>query len=664
MPDNAHTSDSDPQISQTVTGNDNLVIGQEINNFNVKNITVYERILPESVPLSVSTGQFLTQHEYSQRKALLSNVKIFWVKGILETSLYKKVLIELGLQERLDLVQKPFSGVSEFSESAGQIFPEGVNATNVFDGMEAGRTLLILGEPGSGKTITLLRLAENLIARTEQDVQQPIPVVFNLSSWARKPQAVEEWLIQELLEQYRVPTALGKNWVKTENLILLLDGLDEVKADQRSNCVQALNQFLQTHSITEVAICCRIKDYQVLKERLRLRNAICIQRLTYEQVNSYFELAGEQLNALQTVLRQDKELQELAASPLTLNIMSLAYLDCLQDEIATGGVIEDYRKRLFDTYIDRMFQRRGTTRRYAKKETQRWLIWLAQRMNAAAQTIFLIERLQPNWLPSKGQRIRYRLATGFVGGLICGLSIGLHEGHSIGLIYGLISGLLSALVIASMGDIKPIETLIWYWQGVINRFRNGLIYGMICGLILGLTLALINVLNGWINEIIHGLVIGLVVGFIMGLNFGLIFVLAGGFRSLEIYKKSKPNQGVWKSARNTVILGILYFASYGLISGLIASLFFGSSGGSIVGLSGGLLGLSAGMMKGGASACLRHFALRLMLYCQGDAPWNYVRFLDYATDRIFLQKVGGGYIFIHRMLLEHFAEMLPEQEHH
>jgi hypothetical protein len=46
-----------------------------------------------------------------------------------------------------------------------------------------------------------------------------------------------------------------------------------------------------------------------------------------------------------------------------------------------------------------------------------------------------------------------------------------------------------------------------------------------------------------------------------------------------------------------------------------------------------------------------------MLHEKGSIPWNYARFLDYATDRIFLQKVGGGYIFVHRMLLEHFARM-------
>ncbi|MCS6812158.1 MAG: hypothetical protein NZ772_01070 [Cyanobacteria bacterium] len=37
-------------------------------------------------------------------------------------------------------------------------------------------------------------------------------------------------------------------------------------------------------------------------------------------------------------------------------------------------------------------------------------------------------------------------------------------------------------------------------------------------------------------------------------------------------------------------------------------------------------------------------------------PWNYARFLNYATDLTCLPKVGGGYIFIHHLLLEYFAE--------
>jgi hypothetical protein len=37
-------------------------------------------------------------------------------------------------------------------------------------------------------------------------------------------------------------------------------------------------------------------------------------------------------------------------------------------------------------------------------------------------------------------------------------------------------------------------------------------------------------------------------------------------------------------------------------------------------------------------------------------PWGLVRFLDYAAERVLLRKVGGGYIFVHRLLLEYFAQ--------
>jgi ABC-type uncharacterized transport system ATPase subunit len=81
---------------------------------------------------------------------------------------------------------------------------------------------------------------------------------------------------------------------------------------------------------------------------------------------------------------------------------------------------------------------------------------------------------------------------------------------------------------------------------------------------------------------------------------------------------------------------------------------------SIIGSSFGLIvGLIVGLI--GGKACIQHFILRLILYTNGYIPWNYARFLDYAAERIFLQKVGGGYIFIHRLLLEHFAQMELEQ---
>jgi hypothetical protein len=74
-----------------------------------------------------------------------------------------------------------------------------------------------------------------------------------------------------------------------------------------------------------------------------------------------------------------------------------------------------------------------------------------------------------------------------------------------------------------------------------------------------------------------------------------------------------------------------------------------------------VLGTMLGFALSGQSV-LKHYILRFMLYWQGHLPWRYDRFLDYAAERIFLRKVGGGYIFIHRLLLEHFASLGPEQD--
>ena len=45
-------------------------------------------------------------------------------------------------------------------------------------------------------------------------------------------------------------------------------------------------------------------------------------------------------------------------------------------------------------------------------------------------------------------------------------------------------------------------------------------------------------------------------------------------------------------------------------------------------------------------------------YRNGSLPFrDLVPFLDYCAERIFLRKVGGGYIFVHRLLMEHFASL-------
>ena len=622
-------------------------------------------------------GKPLSQQEYRWRQVLLEKVKRFWIDGVLAKSLHTQVFIELGLEERNDFIQNPLSEVQEFPIDSGQTFQTGTTATDIFEDIGAGRTLLILGEPGSGKTVTLLKLAESLIARAEENLSQPLPVVVNLSSWAKQRQAIAEWLVQELHEIYGASKSLGKTWVDQEQLILLLDGLDEVEPQYRNNCVEALNQFIQEHGLTEIVVCSRIQDYESLIERLKLRSAIYVQPLTSRQIDQTLEKAGESLSALRMAFQKNDELRALASSPLILSIMSLAYQDSTIEALNQAGTPEAKRKRLFDTYIDRMFTRRGTTRKYSRKQTLYWLIWLAKQMVSKSQSVFLVERLQPSWLISRYQRVFYRMVSALTFGLVFGLIIGLASGLQ-GLIYVLLSGLLfgvtGGLVVGFAGNIEPVETLRWSWQEARKNLRKGLVFMSTLGLMVGVPIGFIagliqelgielryELLAQLLEGLFGGVFLGLLLGLI-GVFFGSIVGLISGFRGPAIQTSNSVNQGIRKSARNALLAGL----SAGLIFGLSAGLIAGVFGGPVNSLRYGLIyalgiGLVGGVICGG-SACFRHFILRLLLYRQGNIPWNYARFLDYAADRLFMQKVGGGYIFVHRMLMEHFAQMKLENE--
>ncbi len=111
------------------------------------------------------------QRNQRNRQAMLQLVKNFWVKGVLEQSLHGAAMIELGMEERAEAVERPWDMVLQ-TDREDRPLPSGTKIIDVFD--EMGGSLLILGEPGSGKTTMLLELARDTIACAEKDLIQPI----------------------------------------------------------------------------------------------------------------------------------------------------------------------------------------------------------------------------------------------------------------------------------------------------------------------------------------------------------------------------------------------------------------------------------------------------------------------------------------------------------
>lgn len=166
--------------------------------------------------------------------------------------------------------------------------------------------------------------------------------------------------------------------------------------------------------------------------------------------------------------------------------------------------------------------------------------------------------------------------------------------------------------------------------------------------------------------LILGLAAGLTASLSVGVGKAIIIGLSGmlmGVLIFGLYKQEErmqpiqPNQGRWQAVRNIWGGGLLI----GLLTGLIFGLRGGLSNMLIAGLILGLIGMLVGwLVSYNGDPDAKPLAIRNLSMLYNRLPLNYVRFLDYCADHLFLRKVGGGYIFIHRLLLEYFADMEEE----
>jgi len=118
------------------------------------------------------------------RRSMIEKVRSIWIADLLDTSLADHPRIPLRLIERPDAVNHPLhKQVQELGRMARELAPDAPIA-DIFDAKSG--ELLILGEPGAGKTTLLLELTRDLLERAARDDSHPIPVIFNLSSWAAR----------------------------------------------------------------------------------------------------------------------------------------------------------------------------------------------------------------------------------------------------------------------------------------------------------------------------------------------------------------------------------------------------------------------------------------------------------------------------------------------
>ncbi|OYE02209.1 NACHT domain-containing protein [Nostoc sp. 'Peltigera membranacea cyanobiont' 232] len=609
-------------------------------------------------------------------RLLLATVKQE-VTARLSQSLHNTLLINLRKELQPQQVKRPWDTEIKIGLKPAEILSDSTTILDIFDSQEIAGKLLILGNPGSGKTTTQLELAQALIQRAEEQPDYPVPVLFNLSSWKDNRQTLTDWLLTELKLKYGVSSQLGKQWVENHQLLLFLDALDELKPQRQEICVQRINQLLLSQERPSyMVICSRGEEYNNYSTQVQLNGAVCLQPFNNNQIYNY--LFNIKRIDLWAIISNESDLLELVKTPLLLSITVLAMEDISLEKWQYLLNTEARLEYLLNTYVSRMLERQVKIKTYAKlsfpkkEQTIFWLHWLAQQLKKDSKPELLIEEIQPYWLVSKNSKKLYKFIFGLIFGLIAGL-IGIP-------LFGLIGGVIgiplwgvtrvlileiffNSIYVRNLQEITLIENIAWFnfnyelldlilffglVFGLVGALTGGMLAGLILGVVGGLGGKLIGLITGLITGLIIGLIIGvigglvfgLVLGLVLGLFFGLVFGLAGEQSGSFIETKLIPNQGIWKSSVNAVLLTLLF--------GVIGWLIFGLHRGVMFGV---ITGLFCG------EACIQHFSLRLVLYFNGYIPWNYTRFLNYCTERMLLQRVGGRYRFIHKLLQDHFAQM-------
>lgn len=225
-----------------------------------------------------------------------------------------------------------------------------------------GRVLL-LGEPGSGKTTSLLAFAIEIAEQRLSNPDSLLPVYAPVHTWDGSSKLVD-WLAYVT----GLDNQLLQEQIDDDRVMLLLDGLDELPSgdfsddsketqsrDHRLEFMKALDQIASTPTI----ITCRYRGYQEIirkhNQRIPLKGAVTLKPLSNIQIEEYLNQQPDLWSALQT----DQTLFEIARTPLILTLLIVAYLGAgdqaheLKNLSNSPSVLRD---QLFKIYVQKRYE--------------------------------------------------------------------------------------------------------------------------------------------------------------------------------------------------------------------------------------------------------------------------------------------------------------------
>lgn len=621
----------------------------------------------------------------------------------LEQSLHGAKLLRPGMESRPDLIERQWEADVKIGPIPTEDIPAGQSILEVFH--DAQNKLLILGHAGSGKTTLMLDLASSLCQSAHEKSQAAIPVLLNLSSFRRNRQSLLEWLALELKSKYGLKKEIAASGLESHKFALLLDGLDELGSSLQEACVEEINELMcSDFRPPSLLVCSRPNEYSKYTAQLALNDAVILKDITDEQLKNYLIDLNE-IRLLESI-ENDESLNVLLHNPFFLSIAVLSR-EALFD-LANDRKVETTAQRLLSVYVKRMLERKLRHTVYEKAtppavgETKYWLKQIAKILEQESQTEFLIERLQPYHIKTKegiqiymGSVLSINLING---NLLSSKTIaklrtqfGYTQRWTLSLDWLREFNWISSVVASAVElthfliqiyrepdkerlsqKVEEITEIEVFAREFIDElaFRDTLKLSLQKNRVFFSTLIVAIVamaVYSWLKSegmVELGISTAVVFSFLFGLVLSTRIHLKIRYETSDIEDRRSPNYSLkrmisnlgkvalldlmfWFAVAFLVVLPLAFIeATVEPMQVVIAVVMFM------------LLGSVVRVYKLLASQTYRpivqHVLLQKILQREKTIPKNLELFLEYCTQRLLLQRVGGRYRFAHKMLQEHF----------
>lgn len=236
------------------------------------------------------------------------------VKGLVEKLLYKRDSIRKSLPTKNqytapdNYIARKVVGAEEESGDLGFLTP----GESILETFNREPRIALLGWAGTGKSIELEYLASQLSASTNQY----FPFLITLNNHVDRD-----------LHDY-VPDILK---IPENNIVLLLDGLDEVQAKDFENTRRRINRFSEDFKNARIVVSCRSNFYATVSTNgnlstLRGFKSFSLSNLTWKDIDKFLDdnLALKKTSFLQEI--ESKNLSDLLHYPFYFRRLVQQYL--------------------------------------------------------------------------------------------------------------------------------------------------------------------------------------------------------------------------------------------------------------------------------------------------------------------------------------------------